>query len=257
MSIPKIIHCCWFGGAPKPELVVRCMESWRRHLPGYAIMEWNESTFDVGSHPFTRDMHARRRWAFLSDYVRMWAVNKHGGIYLDTDCEVHADLAPLLHHRAFVGFERFFDSLQPFTACFGAEPGHPLARLCLEHYDKVPAGKGDDVTNTLVVSRLMRERYHVEARDRRQDLADGLVIYPSHTLCSPNLWHTRLVTHHFDGSWTSRGKRAKPPHLRAAEMLFRVAPIFLHPVFSWILGAARNFSRFVRRQSVSPDQHGS
>lgn len=243
MSIPKVIHYCWFGGAPKPELIARCIDSWRRFLPGYVIMEWNEQTFDINAHPFAKAMYASRRWAFLSDYVRMWAVNLHGGIYLDTDCEVHASLDSLLSAEAFVGFERFFDSLQPFTACFGARRGHPLVRRCLAYYDSVQPEQGDGTTNTLIVSRIMREVYQVEMQDREQRLADGVVIHPSYALCSPNLWHRAYVTHHFDGSWTSRGKRSKPWHLRLGEKIFRVSPVCLHTAIAGAMGFIRAIFR--------------
>ena len=216
---------------------MRCIDSWRSHLPNYQIYEWNESTFDVQRHPFTAEMHARRRWAFLSDYVRMWAIHREGGVYFDTDCEVHRPLDPLLNDRAFVGFERFFDSLHPFTACFGAEAGHRLMRLSLDYYDSPGARLG--VTNTLTVSEIMRQVYHVRMRDRRQLLADGLVIYPSYVLCTPNLWHRAFVTHHFDGSWTSRSRLSKPIHLRIAEQGFRILPSWAHPTAAKLVGVAR------------------
>lgn len=45
--IPKVIHYCWFGGNSKPELVQKCIESWKQYCPEYKIVEWNESNFDV------------------------------------------------------------------------------------------------------------------------------------------------------------------------------------------------------------------
>jgi mannosyltransferase OCH1-like enzyme len=239
MAIPRKIHFCWFGGAPKPDLVLRCIETWKQKLPNYELCEWNENTFDLGSHPFAAAMHKARKWAFLSDYVRMWAVYKYGGIYLDTDCEVHASLDFLLESSAFIGFERFFDSLQPFTACFGAVPSHPFIKKCVSYYDSFKSADSKDITNTLIVSAIVREKYGVKMKDVRQDLPGGLVIYPSYSLCTPNFWHKRYVTHHFDGSWTSRGKRSKPLHLRLAEKVFRWAPVCTHRLIVKAFGTAR------------------
>lgn len=51
--IPKIIHHCWFGHNPKPELAEKCISSWKQFLPGYEIKEWNESNYDVNKIPYT------------------------------------------------------------------------------------------------------------------------------------------------------------------------------------------------------------
>ena len=86
--IPKIIHLCWFGKSEYPPLVKMCIESWNKVLPDYRIMIWNEDTFDVNSSIWTRQAYQTKKWAFVSDYVRLYALYKYGGIYLDTDVEV-------------------------------------------------------------------------------------------------------------------------------------------------------------------------
>ena len=47
MAIPKIVHYCWFGEKEKPDSVKKCIESWKRYLPDYQLMEWNEDNFDI------------------------------------------------------------------------------------------------------------------------------------------------------------------------------------------------------------------
>ncbi len=86
--IPKIIHYCWFGGNPKPEIIERCIASWRKYCPEWDIIEWNESNFDVNSYKFTKQAYDCKKWAFVSDVVRLDAIIKYGGIYLDTDVEI-------------------------------------------------------------------------------------------------------------------------------------------------------------------------
>lgn len=78
--IPKTIHYCWFGGNPKPELVCRCIDSWRRFCPDYEIIEWNENNFDVNCIPYVRDAYAAKKWAFVSDYARLKVVFERGVI---------------------------------------------------------------------------------------------------------------------------------------------------------------------------------
>ena len=86
--IPKIVHYCWFGGKPLPEDAKKCIASWRKYLPDYEIKEWNESNFDVNSNRYVREAYESRKFAFVTDYVRLYALVMEGGIYMDTDVEV-------------------------------------------------------------------------------------------------------------------------------------------------------------------------
>ena len=88
-SIPKIIHYCWFGKNEKPNIVKKCIETWRNILSDYQIIEWNEDSFDVNSNNFVREAYESGKFAFVSDYVRVYALYNYGGIYLDTDVEVY------------------------------------------------------------------------------------------------------------------------------------------------------------------------
>ena len=81
-KIPKVIHYCWFGGKPKPSLVLKCIESWKRVLPGYEIKEWNESNFDINFNTYTKSAYDNKKWAFVSDVARLKALLDEGGIYL-------------------------------------------------------------------------------------------------------------------------------------------------------------------------------
>ena len=201
MSIPKKIHFCWFGGKPKPAIFQKCLDSWQRYAPDYEIAEWNESTFDVQAAPFARDALAHRAWAFVSDYVRAWALFHHGGIYLDTDCELRAPLDDFLRHRAFSGFqERGF----PFTALWGSEAGHPWPAAVLDYYRDRHYHPGER-PNTNFVSDILVQQFGIDAaRDVLQAGADGIAIYPSTHFCldiAPN-----FAVHHFEGSWVDKAR---------------------------------------------------
>ena len=103
--IPKVIHYCWFGEAEKPKIVQECIKSWNTHLSDYEIIEWNESNFDIQSHAFTKAAYEIGNYAFVSDYVRVYALYHHGGIYLDTDTQIFKSLTPFLTEDSFWGFE--------------------------------------------------------------------------------------------------------------------------------------------------------
>ena len=94
--IPKVIHYCWFGGKPLPELAEKCLASWRKYLPGYEIRRWDESNFDINILPYTREAYGAKKYAFVSDYARFWILYNQGGIYFDTDVEVIAPLDSII-----------------------------------------------------------------------------------------------------------------------------------------------------------------
>ena len=85
--IPKVIHYCWFGGNPLPDLALRCIESWKRYNPDYEIIRWDEDNYDINADYYTAEAYRAKKWAFLSDYARLKIVYENGGIYLDTDVE--------------------------------------------------------------------------------------------------------------------------------------------------------------------------
>jgi len=104
-TIPKTIHYCWFGGAEKPPIIKRCIASWKKHCPDYTIIEWNEDNSDFDLHLNIRRFYQERIWSHVSDYIRVYVLYTHGGIYLDTDMEVIKPLGELLLTNNFFGYE--------------------------------------------------------------------------------------------------------------------------------------------------------
>ena len=100
-KIPKIIHYCWFGGNPLPELAEKCIESWKKYLPDYEIIRWDENNFDFNINDYVKEAYENKKWAFITDYVRLYAMYNYGGIYMDTDVEVLKSLDCFLIHPAF------------------------------------------------------------------------------------------------------------------------------------------------------------
>ena len=129
--IPRVIHCCHYGGRPLSPVAQSCTASWRRVLPGYAIETWNEARGTGGS-PYVEAALAARKYAFVADYMRCHALHRHGGIYLDTDVEVVRPFDPILDRPMFLGHET--PSLVG-TAVIGAAKGHPLLKRIMDRLD--------------------------------------------------------------------------------------------------------------------------
>ena len=99
--IPKTIHYCWFGGNELPEKAKKCIESWRKFCPDYEIKKWSENNYNFDSIRFLQKAAADGKWSFITDYVRLDVVYRHGGIYLDTDVELIKPIDDLLKYKAF------------------------------------------------------------------------------------------------------------------------------------------------------------
>lgn len=203
--IPKKIHFIWVGGKEKPKDILKCMKTWKKHLQDYEIKEWNESNFDINSHPFTKAAYAAKKWAYVSDYIRAYVIYNEGGIYLDTDVLVLDNFDNFLNNRAFVGFER---PDYPFTAAFGAEKGHPLVKEMLDYYDNLDSYSFDfKSNNTISVSDILVEKYNCKKNNQFQILKDDIAVYPDNILCNPS--SKSVSIHVFNGSWLDDKKPLK------------------------------------------------
>lgn len=213
-QIPRIIHYCWFGRGEKPKKIRKCMKSWEKRLDDYRFMEWNEENFDIGLTRYVKEAYEARKFAFVSDYVRLHALYHFGGVYLDTDVEVVKSLDPLHAHEAFSGFEdeRFLQS-----GTMGAKPGHPWIKKLLDDYESrlfvQPDGTYDMTTNTAVISRICKEDGLV-LDGQHQTLSNGVVFYPRQYFSPYDyinggsfLTDDSYTIHHFAQSWL-------PAHVR-------------------------------------------
>ena len=104
--IPKIIHYCWFGRNPLPKDAQRCIASWKKFFPDYEIKEWSEDNFDVNMIPYIKEAYGLKKYAYVSDYARLWILNKCGGLYFDTDVEIIRPIDDILGKGGFMGFEK-------------------------------------------------------------------------------------------------------------------------------------------------------
>lgn len=230
-KIPRTIHYCWFGKGEKPRKLKKCMASWKKNLPDFEFVEWNESRFDVEALPYTAEAYKAGKYAFVSDVARLYGLVEMGGIYLDTDVEVIRPLDRFLHHSAFSGFE---DGVHLQSGTMGAQKGHPWFKELLAEYEErkfiLEDGSFDMTTNTSMMTRNAKG-HGLSLDGSFQILDNGVVFYPR-TYFSPYdyinggnyLSENSYTIHHYAGSWM-------PAHVRWRSEVKRVVGRALGPGF--------------------------
>lgn len=193
--IPKVIHYCWFGHNEKPELVKRCIESWKKYCPDYEIKEWNENNFDVNLCDYTKQAYYEGKWAFVSDVARLWIVYNEGGIYLDTDVELHNTLDELLNYSCWFACDdiRYINT----GLGFGGEKNHQLVGSILkDYYNKIFDRTICNVHNTKVIESELK----TFQRDGKTKIIDNILFI--------GMWeYGSYAKHHESNSWKSEEER--------------------------------------------------
>ena len=208
--IPKKIHYIWFGRGEKNDRVKHCIESWKKYLPDYEIIEWNEDNFDVNFNDFTKKAYENKKWDYVSDVARLWILYNEGGIYMDTDVEVLKPYDNLLHLSGFTGYEGS-KYLPPVTGTMASEAGGQWVKEQLSVYDGIHFLKDDGTldltTNTIRISSIMRNNGFIQDGEKR--LYKDMTIFPSEYFCPRQTTGEYFLTentycdHHFTGSWYS------------------------------------------------------
>ena len=235
--IPKIIHYCWFGRGPLPNLAQKCIASWKKYLPDYEIKEWNEDNFDVNIIPYTAEAYAAKKYAFVSDYARFWVLYKYGGIYFDTDVEVIRPIDDIIAKGNFMGCETDASkdgsdaaSVAPGLG-LGVNPGLGLVKKMLDYYDGQhfvhEAVMRNQITVVHIATKVLLDNGMKNIPGIQQ--VGDVWIYPSEYFCPINVTTGRIhvekntrTIHHYAGTWVDKKFSFK-------EMLKRVLPE------SWVL----------------------
>lgn len=204
--IPKIIHYCWFGNKPIPKDIKRYIDSWEKYLHGYQIICWNESNFDIEISDYTKKAYEFKKFAFVSDYARLYALKKYGGIYFDVDIQVVKNLDDLLKYNAVFGFESHEKVMTAFMAC---SPNHEIISDFLEYYTNKQFNEKDLKPNTEILTKILYERGLI-INGEKQELENGIMIYTNQYFnafdfsdASLNITENTYTIHHCLGSWCS------------------------------------------------------
>lgn len=240
--IPKKIHYCWFGKGKMPMLSIKCIDSWKEFLPDYELKLWDETNFDVNTNVYVQEAYAAKKYAFVSDYVRLYALDKEGGIYMDTDVQVLKNLDYFLQFPAFTGFET--DTEVP-TGIIASEKNGSWVKDQLTYYENknfiLPDGSLDLTTNVQIISKRMSENGFV-VENGYQIYKDCMHVFPKDYFCPKNrvgkieLTENSYCIHHFNGSWMS-------PKLKFKKF-------FYHKILgSFITGKLVNLKRKLKKQN--------
>lgn len=216
MAIPKIVHYCWFGGKEKPDNVKKCIESWKKFLPDYELMEWNEGNFNIDKLQYTKQAYAARKYAFVSDVARIEALYQYGGFYMDTDVEVLKSFTPLLESRCVLGME---EKEYVATSFMAFEKEHPLVEEFLKLYENISFldknGQINTGTNVAKLTNMLVKKGFAQ-EDHYQELDDGIKIYPKEFFspydyinCYYNITENSYCVHHFAVTWMSKKEQVK------------------------------------------------
>ena len=228
--IPKIVHYCWFGNGPKGKKELRCIESWKKYCPEYEIIEWNETNVDLDMMPFVREAYDAKKYAFVSDVVRLWVLLNNGGIYFDTDVEIIKPFDEFLRYKGFIGFEN--NDYLNTGQCVGAEKNNPVIKDMYLYYKDYHFLNNDGSFNMIGCPKVNTEILvnHGLLRNGEFQLIDDFAVFPAdyfNPYDDPtgklNITENTHSIHWYSKSWLNknaviRSKISKPLH-RLQRML--------------------------------------
>lgn len=223
--IPKIIHYCWLSDNPYPKKIRKCLQSWQKIIPDYQFILWDlKKCEDEGIiNDWINEAYNEKKYAFASDYIRLYAVYKYGGIYLDTDIETIKPFEPLLHLPNFIGQEAKGNRIE--IAAFGAEKGCTWIKHCLDYYTNRHFIKNDGTLDVKVMPDILHEIISKHYKYQDISSSDSFVNdcsifnqFPNDWFCAnvyknkedtkPSYFISRntFCIHHFANSWIKKNR---------------------------------------------------
>ena len=238
--IPKKIHFCWFGGKDIPTEYLKYIESWKKFMPDYEIVRWDESNFNVNGIDFTKEAYSVGKFAYVSDYARLKILYENGGVYLDTDVEIIKSFDDILARGAFMAIEKNSNAKhnEPLNVNvglgFAVEPKNPIIREALDFYEShhyiYPDGHMEQITIVRIVTDILIK--HGLSRSDVPVCIEGITIYPWDYFCPVEFLSSKLeitdntrTIHHYSASWMSWTDKLKMRKGYYADKLRRILGI--------------------------------
>lgn len=237
----KILHYCWFGGKPLPDKYLKYIESWKKFVPDFELKRWDESNFDIESVPFVHDAYRAGKWAFVSDYVRFYALYHYGGLYLDTDVEIIKDFHDLMT-GSLLGFESMY-SVAPGLIIYADAPHLEFYKILLDKYHELKFDAEKvmkyQFTSPAIITDLLVAQGLV--LNNTLQTVNGITIYPSEYFNpigadfanKPQITENTRTIHHFEASWFDKKEKQlfdfrKKYGSFGGRLLFGM----IHPIFT-------------------------
>lgn len=219
--IPKIINYMWLGKKTIPDVLLRCIDSWKKYCPDYEIREWNEENYDLSKHPYMSQAYSVKAYGFVPDYARLDILYNYGGFYLDTDVELKASLENMRYQEAFVGVEKW--QVLNFGGCSGAIKGHQMIKEFLDARKNVffIDDRGNQNRNTCGFYDTRVAISQGYKLDGRTQCINGMNIY-GYDYFHPYDYMSGLLQettntqsiHHFNGGWLDESMREQNELIR-------------------------------------------
>ncbi len=268
----KYIHYCWFGGKPLPKLARKCIKSWKKYLPDFEIIEWNENNFDVNITKFSKEAYKQKKWAFVSDVARIYALKNYGGIYFDTDMIVKKNIDELLKHEVVAGWESEYNVAVGVLTSKHKE--NELINKLWNFYceNDFSVENVYSLSIPTVLTNILKSDYNLKSNHlENQELPTGIKIYardyfyPISCDKTPNMFtnRTRMI-HYYMGSWLtdSDKKRIKFQMVFGKKMgntllnflvwtkhtIKKIAKFFLYPYVLYRRKKNKNYTYLVEKQ---------
>lgn len=234
-KIPKVIHYCWFSGDDIPVFLQECINSWKEIMPDYKLRLWDAQSFNFNSVPFVKEAFESKKWAFVADYIRLFALFNEGGIYLDSDVRVFKRFDEFLNYNFFTSHEihpenftdlersklnehyspinkdEYIYGLNIQAAIMGSAKGNPYIKECLDFYnDKHFLGKdGKVLSEDFIIGPYISkkaEKYGYKYHDSQQLLENEMVILKSEVFVGNYVFLTKdsYAIHLCNGSWKEK-----------------------------------------------------
>lgn len=210
----KYIHYCWFGNKKLTKLAKKCIKSWKKYLPDYEIIQWNENNFDVNQTKFSKEAYKNKKWAFVSDVARVYALKKMGGLYFDTDMLLKENISDKINCNFFAGWESEYNVAA--GVLWVKNPNNDIMNRMWEFYvnNSFSVQNVYSISFPILLTGILKSYYNLKNNYQNvQKLDNDTIIYPRDYFypisCdnTPNQFtKNTCMVHYYIGSWLPKSE---------------------------------------------------